>query len=168
MLDQYTVDARRFVDVLSSGKAKQVWFDAADTVWALIEVGSDPVMVTSLAEGCAQVCFALERERDSLKQRRRKGDGAGGAGSDAKVEASKRRRERDRRQMGTYPPGTRVVSESGGRDGFEEALLDGLNGAIGRREENQPQLPRGLCCPSAHTGRLFPKIFKYKKYEITQ
>mmetsp|Transcript_35957 Transcript_35957/g.58623 ORF Transcript_35957/g.58623 Transcript_35957/m.58623 type:complete len:644 (+) Transcript_35957:393-2324(+) len=142
LLDQFAVGACRFVDVLSSGKAKQVWFDGSDAVWALIEAGSDPVMVTSLAEGCAHICFALERERESLKQGRSKGSAAarGGGDSSAKVDrliASKKRRERDRRQMETYPPGKRVVSGGVGRDGFEEALLDGLDGDIDMQEENQ-------------------------------
>ena len=133
LLDQFAVGACRFVDVLSSGKAKQLWFDASDAVWALIKVGSDPVMVTSLAEGCAQVCFALEHERESLKERRRARGTDVEGGNDSndrlqKIYASKRRRERDQRQMGTYPPGKAVIGEGEGRDGFTEALLDGLDG----------------------------------------
>jgi len=140
LLDQFAVGACRFVDVLSSGKAKQVWFDASDALWALIEVGSDPVMVVSLAEGCAQICFALEHERDSLKERRSKDSAAGGGSVSEKMQkllAAKRRRERDRRQTGTYPPGKTVVGEREGRDGFEDALLDGLNGYIDTKEENE-------------------------------
>jgi len=141
LLDQCAVGACRVVDVLSSGKAKQVWFDVSDAVWAAIEVGSDDATVVLLAEGCAQVCFALERERESLKGRRRRYTASAGAGDgdtkEERLKAAKRRQERDRRQMGTYPPGKRVVREEGGRDGFEEALLDGLNRHIGRREENQ-------------------------------
>ncbi|KAL3764712.1 hypothetical protein ACHAWU_001542 [Discostella pseudostelligera] len=117
MLDQLAVGACRLVDVLSSGKAKQVWFDASEALWALIEVVSDEVMVMSLAEGCAQICFALENERESLKQRRcNEGQGF----------TSQRRRERDRRQMGTYPPGKAVLRDGGGREGFGEALMDSL------------------------------------------
>jgi len=130
LLDQFAVGACRVVDVLSSGKAKQVWFDVSDSLWALIEVGSDPVMVTSLAEGCAQVCFALENERESLKVRRATAgaDEEGGNEKLQKMMASKRRRERDKRQTGTYPPGKAVLGEGEGRDGFAEALLDGLDG----------------------------------------
>ena len=131
LLDQFAVGACRFIDVLSSGKAKQVWFDAADAIWALIEVVSDPVMVTSLAEGCAQVCFALEHERESLKERRATAGDSGDKDSDRRTQkllASKRRRERDRRQKEIYPPGRTVLGEGEGRDGFAEALLDGLDG----------------------------------------
>ncbi|KAL7427540.1 hypothetical protein ACHAXH_000875 [Discostella pseudostelligera] len=117
LLDQLAVGACRFVDVLSSGKAKQVWFDASEALWALIEVVSDEVMVMSLAEGCAQICFALENERESLKQRRIR------EGQDL---SSQRRRERDRRQIGTYPPGKAVLRDGGARDGFGEALMDSL------------------------------------------
>ncbi len=120
LLDQLAVGACRLVDVLSSGKAKQVWFDTSDALWALIEVVSDEVMVTSLAEGCAQICFALENERESLKQRRCKESLA------QKDLTSQRRRDRDRRQMGTYPPGKAVLRDGEGRDGFDEALIDSL------------------------------------------
>lgn len=119
-LDQLAVGACRLVDVLNSGKAKQVWFDASEALWALIEVSSDEVMVMSLAEGCAQICFALENERESLKQRRQK------VGLTQKELTSQRRRERDRRQMGTYPPGKAVLRDGEGRDGFGEALMDSL------------------------------------------
>jgi len=137
LLDQFAVGACRVVDVLSSGKAKQVWFDVSDSLWALIEVGSDPVMVTSLAEGCAQVCFALENERESLKVRRATAgaDEEGGNEKLQKMMASKRRRERDKRQTGTYPPGKAVLGEGEGRDGFAEALLDGLDG---HRNDEEP------------------------------
>ena len=143
LLDQFAVGACRFVDVLSTGKAKQLWFDASEAVWALIEVGSDPVMVTSLAEGCAQICFALEHERESLKERRRarvSSTDVEEGGNDRneqlqKIYSSKRRRERDQRQMGTYPPGKAVIGEGEGRDGFTEALLNGLDGQRGGEQE---------------------------------
>ncbi|KAL3779881.1 hypothetical protein ACHAW5_002069 [Stephanodiscus triporus] len=127
LLDQCAVGACRFVDVLGSGGAKQVWFDISEALWALIEVGSDRAMVTSLAEGCAQICFALENERDSLNRSKTRDGGSS--------IASKRRRERDRRQRGTYPPGRAVVSDEAGRDGFDEALRDGLNGGHDIQEE---------------------------------
>ena len=142
LLDQYAVGMCRFVDVLSSGKAKQVWFDVSEVIWAMIEVGSDPVMVTSLADGCAHICFALERERESLKQRRSKASAPAGDSS-AKLEklmATKRRKDRDRRQAGTYPPGKQVVMEGAGQEGFEEALLDGSNGYEQDREEFEEQI----------------------------
>jgi hypothetical protein len=120
LLDQSAVGACRFVDVLSSGKAKQVWFDAGESLWALIEVVSDDVMVTSLADSCAQICFALENERESLKQRRSKGV------LNQKDLMSRRRRERDQRQMEAYPPGKVVLRDGEGRDGFSEALMDSL------------------------------------------
>ncbi|KAL9180193.1 hypothetical protein ACHAXT_008163 [Thalassiosira profunda] len=137
LLDQFAVGMCRFVDVLSSGKAKQVWFDLSETIWALIEVGGDPVMVTALADGCAKICFALEREREALKARRAQGEGASGDDNRAQqLFASKRRRDRETRQAGTYPPGKRVVIERGGVEGFEEALLAGLDGVAREREEN--------------------------------
>jgi len=88
LLDQWAVGTCRLVDALASGKAKQVYFDIAEALWALIEVGSDEATVASLAEGCAQVCFALENERESLLMRRRRrrmrkgteGEGGGGNG----------------------------------------------------------------------------------------
>lgn len=134
LLDQFAISMCRLVDVMSSGKAKQVWFDVADTIWSALEVGSDEVMVMALAEGCAKVCFALERERESLKRRRRESSGGGGDddGKSGKVKtekliaAARRRKERDQRQLGTYPPGKEVLRNGGGRDGIEEALLDGL------------------------------------------
>jgi hypothetical protein len=135
LLDQFAISMCRLVDVMSSGKAKQVWFDVADTIWSALEVGSDEVMVMALAEGCAKVCFALERERESLKRRKREGSGGGRGDDDGKsgkvkteklIAAARRRKERDQRQLGTYPPGKEVLRNGGGRDGIEEALLDGL------------------------------------------
>jgi len=111
MLDQAAVGACRIVDVLSCGRAKQIWFDLSDAIWALIEVGSDPVMVVSLAEWCAQICFALERERDSLNERQRL----------EHIQA--KRRDRDRRQAETYPPGKAVV----GSDTVEKAFASSLD-----------------------------------------
>ena len=111
LLDQYAVSFCRFVDVWSSGKAKRIWFDLSDALWALVEVGSDPLVVMTLAEGCAQICFALEEERVSLREWREKED------------AAKRRRERDLRQMEMYPPDGEVVS---GREGVEKALMHTL------------------------------------------
>ena len=135
LLDQWAVGTCRLVDALASGKAKQVYFDVAEALWALVEVGSDEATVASLAEGCAQVCFALENERESLlmrrrrrrrrMRRRREGEPPSSLPDAA---ASRRRRERDRRQMGTYPPGRAVVDDAAGRDGFGEALRDGLDG----------------------------------------
>ena len=146
LLDQYAVSMCRLVDVMSSGKAKQVWFDLSDTIWAALEVGNDDVMVMALAEGCAKVCFALERERDSLKRRRRRGvsNGDGEVGKSGKVktealiDAARRRKERDQRQMETYPPGKEVLrGEENGRSDIEDALLDGL-GCLARNEEQPP------------------------------
>jgi hypothetical protein len=137
LLDQCAVGTCRFMDAASSGGAKRLWFDVSDAAWALIEVGSDEAMVTSLAEGCAQICFALENERDALRRRRGEGGVDGGSSSSTSPPpgASKRRRERDRRQMGTYPPGRAVVNDDLGRDGFGEALRDGLNGPCVRGGE---------------------------------
>ena len=111
LLDQYAVSFCRFVDVWSSGKAKRIWFDLSDALWAVVEVGSDPLVVMTLAEGCAQICFALEEERVSLKGWREKED------------AVRRRRERDLRQMEMYPPDGEIVS---GREGVEKALMQTL------------------------------------------
>lgn len=111
LLDQSAVGMCRFVDVFNSGKAKQVWFDISATLWAMVEVGSEPLVVMTLAEGCAQICCALEEERISLKQRR------------VKEDAAKRRRERDHRQMEVYPPDREAVS---GREGVEKALMSTL------------------------------------------
>mmetsp|Transcript_21913 Transcript_21913/g.45633 ORF Transcript_21913/g.45633 Transcript_21913/m.45633 type:complete len:752 (+) Transcript_21913:158-2413(+) len=124
LLDQSAVGMCRFVDVLSSGKAKQVWFDIGDTLWALVEVGNDPLVVTSLAEGCAQICFALENERDSLKSRRLN-DGTAATG---------RRKVRDRRQMETYPPGKVVVVEGGGEETVKKAFLSSLGGCLDEQD----------------------------------
>ncbi|EJK66865.1 hypothetical protein THAOC_12168 [Thalassiosira oceanica] len=110
LLDQAAVEACRIVDALSCGRAKQIWFDLSDAIWALIEVGSDPVMVVSLAEWCAQICFALERERESLNERRRL----------ERIQA--KRTDRDRRQTKTYPPGKAVV----GSDTVEKAFANTL------------------------------------------
>lgn len=133
LLDQFAVSMCRIVDAMSSGKAKQVWFDVSDTVWAALEVGSDDVMVMALAEGCAKVCFALERERDSLKRRKRiAGDDSQVVGKIGKVktekliEASRRRKERDQRQMETYPPGKDVMRNKGERADIEDVFMDGL------------------------------------------
>jgi hypothetical protein len=143
LLDQFAISMCRLVDVMSSGKAKQVWFDVSDTIWAALEVGSDEVMVIALAEGCAKVCFALERERESLKRRKKGvGDGGGDVGKSGKVKterliaAARRRKERDQRQMGTYPPGKEVLRDEGGRTGIEEALMDGL-GSFTREDDQQ-------------------------------
>lgn len=111
LLDQYAVSICRFVDVCSSGKAKQMWFDLSATLWALVEVGSDPLVVMTLAEGCAQICFALEEERATLRSWREKEN------------AARRRRERDSRQMEMYPTDADVVS---GREGVEKALMHNL------------------------------------------
>ena len=148
LLDQFAISMCRLVDVMSSGKAKQVWFDFSDTIWAALEVGSDEVMVMALAEGCAKVCFALERERESLKRRKRGGkggDGSGGeVGKSGKVKterliaAARRRKERDQRQMGTYPPGKEVLRGEGGRTDIEEALVDGL-GSFTRDDDQQQE-----------------------------
>ena len=110
LLDQAAIGACRIVDALSCGRAKQIWFDLSDAIWALIEVGSDPVMVVSLAEWCAQICFALERERDSLNERQRL----------ARIQA--KRRDRDRRQTETYPPGKAVI----GSHTVERAFVNSL------------------------------------------
>jgi len=131
LLDQYAVGMCRFVDVWSSGKAKQVWFDISDTIWAMLEVGSDPLVVMSLAEGCAQICFALEREREGLKQRKAKE-----FASDRQNTAN-RRRERDQRQRGIYPPGKEVVREGEGRENVERAFLDGLGNDQDEKEEEE-------------------------------
>ena len=156
LLDQFAISMCRLVDVMSSGKAKQVWFDVSDTIWAALEVGSDEVMVLALAEGCAKICFALERERESLKKRRKgrrsTSESGGGGGDDydgeiigksgkAKTErliSARRRKERDQRQLGTYPPGKEVLRDGGGRSGIEEALMDGLGGFT--RDIDQQQL----------------------------
>ena len=130
LLEQFAVSACRAVDVLSSGRAKQVWFEVSEVAWALIEVGSDPSMVAALAEWCAQVCFALEKEHEHLKH-------AEGDRKRGRLATSQRRRERDARQMATYPPGKRVVSEDGGRASVEEALLDGLNSEIDKQEKQR-------------------------------
>lgn len=133
LLDQFAVSMCRIVDAMSSGKAKQVWFDVSDTIWAALEVGSDDVMVMALAEGCAKVCFALERERDSLKRRKRiAGDESHEVGKSGRVktekliEASRRRKERDQRQMEAYPPGKDVMRNKGGRADIDDVFLDGL------------------------------------------
>mmetsp|Transcript_18379 Transcript_18379/g.30121 ORF Transcript_18379/g.30121 Transcript_18379/m.30121 type:complete len:759 (+) Transcript_18379:123-2399(+) len=134
LLDQFAISMCRLVDVMSSGKAKQVWFDVSDTIWAALEVGSDEVMVMALAEGCAKVCFALERERESLKRRKRNvrdgsDDEVGKSGkvkTERLIAASRRRKERDQRQMETYPPGKDVLREGSGRDDIEDVLMDGL------------------------------------------
>jgi len=150
LLDQFAISMCRLVDVMSSGKAKQIWFDVSDTIWAALEVGSDDVMVMALAEGCAKVCFALERERESLKRRKRGGvvggDGSGdevvGKSKSGKVKterliaASRRRKERDQRQMETYPPGKEVLRGEGGRADIEDALMDGL-GSFTRDDDQQ-------------------------------
>ncbi len=138
LLDQFAISMCRLVDVMSSGKAKQVWFDVSDTIWAALEVGSDEVMVMALAEGCAKVCFALERERESLKKRRKRnardGNDDDDVGKSGKVKterlivASRRRKERDQRQMETYPPGKDVLRSNSGRADIEDALMDGLGG----------------------------------------
>ncbi|KAL7465125.1 hypothetical protein ACHAXS_005456 [Conticribra weissflogii] len=125
LLDQSAVGMCRFVDVFSSGKAKQVWFDIGDTLWALVEVGNDPLVVTSLAEGCAQICFALENERDSLKARRLNDVTA----------ATSRRKARDRRQMETYPPGKMVVVEGGGEETVKKAFLSSLGGCLDEQDD---------------------------------
>ena len=111
LLDQSALSIVRFVDIWSSGKARQLWLDLSDTIWALIEVGSDPLVVMTLAEGCAQICFALEEERAELKKWKKKEC------------AAKRRKERDVRQMEMYPPDGEVVS---GREGVEKALVNTL------------------------------------------
>ncbi len=133
LLDQFAISMCRIVDVMSSGKAKQVWFDLSDTIWAALEVGSDDVMVMALAEGCAKVCFALERERDSLNRRKRiVGDESHEVGKSGKIktdkliEASRRRKERDQRQMETYPPGKDVMRNKGGRADIEDVFMGGL------------------------------------------
>eukprot|EP00984_Skeletonema_dohrnii_P030836 scaffold22661_cov157-Skeletonema_dohrnii-CCMP3373.AAC.6 len=145
LLDQFAISMCRLVDVMSSGKAKQIWFDVSDTIWAALEVGSDDVMVMALAEGCAKVCFALERERESLKRRKRGGvggDGSDEVGRSGKVKterliaASRRRKERDQRQMETYPPGKEVLRGEGGRADIEDALMDGL-GSFTRDDDQQ-------------------------------
>lgn len=162
LLDQSAVGMCRFVDVFSSGKAKQVWFDIGDTLWALVEVGNDPLVVTSLAEGCAQICFALENERDSLKSRRLNDSSA----------ATGRRKVRDRRQMETYPPGKVVVVEGGGEETVKKAFLSSLGGCLDEqddvcRDDERMQLhddgPPKLITPkspieTAPNGKLFEKI----------
>eukprot|EP00985_Skeletonema_marinoi_P025722 scaffold19159_cov79-Skeletonema_marinoi.AAC.1 len=147
LLDQFAISMCRLVDVMSSGKAKQIWFDVSDTIWAALEVGSDDVMVMALAEGCAKVCFALERERESLKRRKRGGGGDGSGDevvgkrsgkikTERLIAASRRRKERDQRQMETYPPGKEVLRGEGGRADIEDALMDGL-GSFTRDDDQQ-------------------------------
>jgi hypothetical protein len=93
-------------------------------------------MIKSLAEGCAQICHALENEH--FATRRSNGRARGAARGDDAAAAklsmetmSKRRRERDRRQLGTYPPGRHVASdyEAAGKknDDYQDAWNDGFN-----------------------------------------
>lgn len=114
LLDQSAVTICRFVDVWSSGKAKQLWLDLSSSLWAAIEVGSDPLVVMTLAEGCAQICFALEEERASLKAYREREFTAG------------RRKVRDERQKEMYP--VDGGGEVSGREGVEKALMHTLSG----------------------------------------
>lgn len=139
-LDQGARLLCRIVDVLACGKAKASYYELVELAWAAIETGNDEAMITSLAEGCAQICHALENEH--LTTRRSNGRAARGAArGDAAAAAaaaklsmetmSKRRRERDRRQLGTYPPGRHVASdyEAAGKknDDYQDAWNDGFN-----------------------------------------
>ena len=140
-LDQGARLLCRIVDVLACGKAKASYYELVDLAWAAIETGNDEAMITSLAEGCAQICHALENEHFATERRsnRRAARGAAARGDDDAAAAarlsmetmSKRRRERDRRQLGTYPPGRHVVSdyEAAGKknDDYQDAWNDGFN-----------------------------------------
>jgi hypothetical protein len=139
VLDQCARVACRFVDILACGKAKASYYEIVELVWAAIETGNDDAMITSLAEGCAQICYALENEHITRSNERRmsarQGGGAIIGGNDTATAATdaaaaklstmtnnSRRRERDRRQLGTYPPGRKVVTDykaagSGGGSG---------------------------------------------------
>jgi hypothetical protein len=148
VLDQCARVTCRIVDVLACGKAKASYYEIVELVWAAIETGNDDAMITSLAEGCAQICYALENEhitRTNERKSARQGGGAiigGSAATDAAAAklstmTNSRRRERDRRQLGTYPPGRKVVTDyetaTGGGGGgknnnnYQDAWNDGFN-----------------------------------------
>lgn len=130
VLDQSARLLCRLVDVLACGKAKGSYYELVELVWAAIQTGNDEAMITSLAEGCAQICYALENEHltRASERRSRQDQGHGRAGGAA---TAKRRRERDRRQLGTYPPGRKVVSDyesaKGKNDDYQDAWNDGFN-----------------------------------------
>jgi len=75
----------------------------------------DPLVVMTLAEGCAQICFALEEERAVLMTHREK------------EYMANRRKVRDERQREMYHP-VNGEGEVCGRDGVEKALMHTLSG----------------------------------------